>query len=78
MSKGETEVASESKGSKRRSPKLTKQGVPRKPHVMTPKRQEAFEKCRAARAEKMKLKKESFVQDSSKPVDHADTSQAVE
>lgn len=37
--------------------RLTKKGVPRKPHVMTPKRIEAFEKCAAARKEKLAERK---------------------
>lgn len=48
---------------RKKEPKLTKSGVPRKPHVMTPARTKAFEKCRLARAEKM-LQKKSFVQES--------------
>jgi hypothetical protein len=37
--------------------KLTKKGVPRKPHIMTDARKEAFAKCVSARAEKLSSKK---------------------
>jgi hypothetical protein len=57
-----TEFA-EKKSYRKKEPKLTKSGKPRKPHVMTPARTAAFEKCRLARAEKMTQKK-SFVQES--------------
>lgn len=42
-----------------KEPKLTKKGAPRKPHEMTEKRREAFEKCKAARAAKIAERKQA-------------------
>lgn len=57
-----------------KEPKLTKAGLPRKPHVMTEKRQAAFAKCVQARLQKQQAKKMERENHSSKEVDNTQVS----